>query len=554
MIGRDGSPPSDLPLSLALSLALGLAAVLGWPLAATVLSAFSSESNSRGGGLIDAAAFVDRQGAAAGPTIQTLRVVLGALLIALPIGVFLAVLLFKTDSMGRKGLAGLLAASLFLPMPLHATGWLGSYGNVGRYQALGGEQPILCGWPGAAWVHAMACVPWVALLVGIALRAVEPELEESALLDRPGGWVMLRVSLRRSVGAVAASALAVAVLTAGDMTVTDLLQVRTYAEEAYVQYGLGRSPAEVARVALPPTLVLGVLVCLGAVAVARFDRGRVATARGNWVLRLGRARVLAGLVSGLLVLLVIGLPLYGLVWRAGRVSGTLFQQEGARWSVSGLAATLGLAAQEVLGPLATSAFWASIASVFSVAIAWGLAWACRSGRTHFWPMLTIVSCALMLATPGPVAGMALVLAYRDFPLVYDTPAIVLLGHMLRTLPFALLVVWPAVHALPDAFLEAARVDGLSRWQVIRRVGLPLTAGASLAAWGVAFVLALGELPVTNLVYPPGVTLLSVVVWGLLHTGVESHLAGVGLILMSIHGAIGLVVAVGLGRVLQSRSG
>ena len=81
--------------------------------------------------------------------------------------------------------------------------------------------------------------------------AVEPELEESALLDYGPGRVLLRVTLRRGVGAIAAAALAVAVLTAGDMTVTDLLQIRTYAEEAYLQYSLGRGPGGAALVALP---------------------------------------------------------------------------------------------------------------------------------------------------------------------------------------------------------------------------------------------------------------------------------------------------------------
>ena len=43
--------------------------------------------------------------------------------------------------------------------------------------------------------------------------------------------------------------------------------------------------------------------------------------------------------------------------------------------------------------------------------------------------------ALTLATPGPVAGMALVLAYRAFPVVYDSPAMVVMAETLRTLPY-----------------------------------------------------------------------------------------------------------------------
>jgi iron(III) transport system permease protein len=167
-----------------------------------------------------------------------------------------------------------------------------------------------------------------------------------------------------------------------------------------------------------------------------------------------------------------------------------------------------------------------------------------------------------LAAPGPVAGMALVLAYNAAPpglgasllaallfhlrtFVYDTPAILVLAYVLRTLPYALLVLWPALRALPPAYLEAAALDGHGPWGQIRRVAIPLTLPVAAAAWGVSFVLALGELPTANLVYPPGTTPLSVVVWSLLHTGVESHLAGVGLILMATIASAGLAVACAL---------
>ena len=173
--------------------------------------------------------------------IETTGLVLATEALALPLGVLLAVLLFRTDIWGRRGLLAIIALAAFVPMPLHATAWLGALGNAGRMQALG-VRPILVGRFGAAVVHALAALPWVVLLAGVGLCAVEPELEESALLDF-GPWrVLTRITLRRAIGAIAAAALAVAVLTAGDMTVTDLLQVRTYAEEAYVQFILGRGP------------------------------------------------------------------------------------------------------------------------------------------------------------------------------------------------------------------------------------------------------------------------------------------------------------------------
>jgi iron(III) transport system permease protein len=77
----------------------------------------------------------------------------------------------------------------------------------------------------------------------------------------------------------------------------------------------------------------------------------------------------------------------------------------------------------------------------------------------------------------------------------------------------------------------------------------LTLGALVAAWGVAFALALGELPATNFVAPPSrTTLLTVRVWELLHTGVESRTAGVGLIMLGAIGLAGLAAAWALRRI------
>src|SRR5205807_2644394 len=101
--------------------------------------------------------------------------------IALPLGVPLALLLFRTDLPGRRFGIALAALLAFVPLPLLATAWLGAVGNAGRAQALG-TGPILAGLWGAAFIHAMAALPWIIVLGGVGLRTIEPELEEVALL------------------------------------------------------------------------------------------------------------------------------------------------------------------------------------------------------------------------------------------------------------------------------------------------------------------------------------------------------------------------------------
>jgi iron(III) transport system permease protein len=394
----------------------------------------------------------------------------------------------------------------------------------------------------------MAAIPWVVILAGVGMKHVEAELEESALLDMPAWRVALVITPRRAIGALAGAALAVAVLTAGDMTVTDLLQVRTYAEEAFIQSQLGEGPAAAAKVALPPLIILGGLILLTARTLLKVDPAHVATVETKarrW--RLGPWRVPLGIGVMLSVGGVLGVPLYGLIWRAGRVAGAAARGRPPHWSAEGLAGTLVGAWQDVSlpsylmpSPLGASLICAMIGATITAVLAWLLAWKARPRGLWRWAGAAIV--ALSLATPGPIAGMALKLAYLHFPAIHDTGAIVVLGYVARTLPYALLILWPALRAIPEEYLEAAAVDGYGPFARAFWVAVPLSLGPFVAAWGVSFVLALGELPATNILLPAGFNTLSSLVWSLLHTGVESHLAGVGLILAFLFAVAGALTS------------
>jgi iron(III) transport system permease protein len=521
-------------------IAAGLFVIIGWPLVATVLEATHlarGRPTPATGSTIDPAATAQLlrdtggMGRPARLAIETIRLVLGTELIALAAGIPLALLLFRTDVPGRKFLLAILAISAFVPLPLHATAWLGALGNAGRMQAIG-IRPVLVGRWGAAVIHALAALPWVVFLAGVGFRTVEPELEESAELDMPAWRVCSRVTLRRSLGALAAAALAVAVLTAGDMTVTDLLQVRTYAEEAYVQFTLGEGPADAAVVSIPPLVVLCGALLILARGLRRADPARLASAFARarrWELGAWRVPLGAGLI--LFVGDLVAVPLYSLIWRAGRVGGRARLGQPPAWSLSGLAGTLRFAASESWEPIRTSLLLAAIAATFTVALAWSLSWVCRRSRP--WRLVALAAIALTLATPGPVAGMAMELAYLRLPSIYDSPAMVVLAQAMRTIPYALLILWPALQVLPGELLESAAVDGLDAWGIVRRVAVPLSARTTLLAWAATFILAFGELPATNLLQPPGVTTITFRIWTLLHTGVESHLAGVALITLGV---------------------
>ena len=259
--------------------------------------------------------------------------------------------------------------------------------------------------------------------------------------------------------------------------------------------------------------------------------------------RLGRWRMIGGMLLTVLVGNVIALPIYSLLWPAGRVGGRATIGQPPAWSLAGLGGTLRFAASEIAESLVASLGWTAIAATLATAV--GLRTCLGVSASVVWRTVAFGVLALSLAAPGPVAGMALVLAYRDIPWLYNSSAMIVLAETLRSLPYALLLLWPFLRSFPQDYLDAAALAGLGPGSRVLRVVLPLSARAPVAAWAIAFAISLSELPATNLATPPGVPPMSVVIWSLLHTGVESHLAGVALIMLLVVAVAGVIALLAL---------
>src|SRR5262249_15620240 len=144
-----------------------------------------------------------------------------------------------------------------------------------------------------------------------------------------------------------------------------------------------------------------------------------------------------GVVLVLLVGTVIAFPLCSLIWRAGRVGGRAALGQPPTWSLWGCLGTLRFAASEIEDPLRASLLWMAVAATATAAIAYALSWAGRRSRAWRWALLATM--VVSLATPGSVAGMALILAYRGVPEIADSAAMIVMAATFRALPYALLV-------------------------------------------------------------------------------------------------------------------
>ena len=431
----------------------------------------------------------------------------------------------------------LFALMLFIPLYLQAAAWQAGFGLQGWYTSVWKSPPLLDGWRGVLWIHGVTALPWIVLIVGAGLRRIEPELEEQALLDASAWRVFLKVTLRSALGAILVASLWVAILVAGEMTVTDLFAIRTYAEEIYTTLAAQSDEPPVGGA--PGILLIAWLLFAGLMIAARLTPSdRPLSLRARWVFRLGIYRWPLAAGVGLLLVLLIGVPLGNLAYQAGIL--VVQSQAGLTrsWSLGKCVTVI----VRSLGECQWEVGWSLLISLFSattaVAVAAVLAWLAR--RAGWQSGVVLATAALTLAIPGPLIGLALLWLRGVWILRW------LVDHWIfapwaaltiRSLPPALLILWCAFRTIPPAILDAAEVDGAGLAARIWRIALPSRISAILLAWLVAFAVAMGDLAASILVVPPGVTTLSIHIFGLLHYGVQDKVAGACLELLAVFAAI-----------------
>ncbi len=484
--------------------------------------------------------------------VNTLLLAAAVSIASVIVGAPLAFVLGRTDAYGRRGAMLVLVALLCLPLYLQAAAAQAAFGLQGWYTALAGGPVLLTGWRGAIAVHTLAAIPWVVLIVGIGLRLAEPELEEEALLDAAPFAVFRRVTLRRSASAVGVAALWVAVATAGEMTVTDLFQIRTYAEQLYTEFALGDVLGAPPWRFAPSVAAVAWMIAAGLWLVSRLiPPDRQISVRSCHEFRLGRWRMGVGLAMLAAVGLLAGVPLTSLVVKVGMVVTREGSQLARHWSLEQAASLLAGSPTRFGREFGWTAACAVPAATGAVAIGVPLAWFALGGRLR--AGLAGVVIALALAMPGPLLALGLIAIFNNpaYPWLielYDHSLVPLwLAEAVRALPLATLVAWYALRTIPREHLESAKLEGAGAWTRFVRVALAERWPALAASWLVALVVAWGELAASILLVPPGVITLPIQVFGLIHYGVDDQVAAISLLQYGLFFLIALILAVLAGR-------
>jgi iron(III) transport system permease protein len=156
----------------------------------------------------------------------------------------------------------------------------------------------------------------------------------------------------------------------------------------------------------------------------------------------------------------------------------------------------------MLGPFSFSLLMALLAASLAVLLGLGLA-GLLSRPT---PLARGLDLALLgaMALPGLVLAAGYIFAFNQpFAPLYGTPMLLCAAYAAGGMPATSRLLLGPVTQLHRSLSEAARVHGLSPGSVSRVITMPLLAVPIFSAWLLAATHVMFELPMSELLYPPG---------------------------------------------------
>jgi ABC-type Fe3+ transport system permease subunit/DNA-binding beta-propeller fold protein YncE len=435
---------------------------------------------------------------------NSLLVSAAATAVATAFGLTAALFTSSLEPRARGVFLALAAAALALPPFLVTNCWMDLFGHTGVLRRWLPLDIYSAG--GTIWVLALMFWPvtfFAALGAWQRLEAghleADPMLAGAALLR----WLLLPVA----APALAQAAVLTFVLALNNFAVPALLQVKVFPAEMWIEFSTNFDYAGALTLSIP--LVLAPLALLfwlrrQEFAWPRHDGSMPAAALRR---QLGAGwRSVAGGVTLVIAALSVALPVLQLLL----TTRSWTELPGA------------FAAGEDV--VFVSFGFAAGAATLAVAVGL-LTWRWRVG-VWLW---------LPLFAPGVLLGMALIffLNRPPFLALYQSLFVVVIGLVIRYAAVGWHGAALARRSADADLVDAAALDGASRWQTFRIALWPQMASPLAAAWFVVYLLCLWDVETLVLIVPPGGETLALRIFNLLHYGHNTQVNALCLLLLAL---------------------
>jgi len=413
-----------------------------------------------------------------------------------------------------------------VPPSVHAYLWRNlamSAGLLGVLFVEGGSDVVNVAGATLSLVGALWTIPALAAFAVAAGPGRRFELEARPFVS--AAVAARKVLVPAALPVAAAAAGVVFILAFADYGGPAMWQITTYPVQIQALYSSFFEPERAAAAALIPAAVTGLLATLvyvaGRRAFSRFDVEQVNTEPDAlWRPGRGLKAALLCVVAGL-----TGVPI--------ALSG--YWMVAARPQIVDVSASL----SDLLATLAIATVAAALSCALAIA-ATGAHWP----RFARWRTALAVAALAAFVIPPAALGLAVkeISQWRMVPVAFgDTSAAYGFALAGRFFAVPAVLTMLAVERLDSRYAHLVRTSGVGPLRRIAATALPVMLPAGMAAWAVAVVLGVGELPIGILLAAPGSPQASVDLFNLMHYARRGEAFAVTLAMM--FGAAALVVAV-----------
>ncbi|MCD6074165.1 MAG: Fe3+ transporter permease [Rhodospirillales bacterium] len=480
--------------------------------------------------------------------------------ISVPLGVFFAWLIERTDARWGALSRLLPVIPLLLPPVAMAIGWLfladPRAGFLARpiidgIQAIGIDidpsSLAIQSWKGLIFLYVLWAVPHVYVVAAAAFSGLDPSLEEAARMCGKGRmrcfWGVSLPAIRHAVGAsvllcvISSIGLYSIAALLGSAARIDILSVYIY---RLLNFSYPPKTGQAVVLGLVLMVVIGSIWLLQRKIASRTGHATIGGQglRPN-LLALGGWKWPARIMILLYVLLTSVLPLLALFivalqpfWRPNIVFANLSFANFAEFA-SSQASRMAITNSAMLA-IGTSTVVVLVAGLMAIA-----AKQLGGTREKFLGVITKMPTAI----PHIVFAVGVLVAFGFAPFYLSGGWLILfLCYLAVYLPSASIAAESSVQQVGNQLVEASRIFGASPSRTFFRVQLPLILPGLAAGWASIFALVLGELNAAAILSGPRNPVIGYLIITLFDNGTYSQLAAIGSI-------IGVVSAITVSAVL-----
>ncbi|MPZ77619.1 MAG: ABC transporter permease subunit [Deltaproteobacteria bacterium] len=496
---------------------------------------------------------------------NTVVFAVGASLLSLTIGTWLAWVTERTDTPLRRVIYFLVLAPFIVPGVLTAISWVMLLSpKVGlinwlAVNLLGFSEPPfnIYSMEGMIWAFGADNITLPFLLMAAAFRSMDPSLEEAAYAS---GMTPIRTFWHVNFKLMLPSIMAVSLLLfvrgletfEAPAVIGIPAEIKVFSSQIYLALSVTYPPeynlASTYAVVYLLVAVLGIVFYLRATSVT----GKFTTITGRGFRprkhSLGRWRYLTLGLSLIVLLILVVLPIAIVFW----VSLLPFYAPPSRYLLSLMTVDnyraiiqVGSFHRALVNNLVVGISSATIAVLLAATIAWFVV------RTKFWGrrLLDVVAFT-PIAIPGVVMGLALIWVYLTLPIpVYGTLWILGIAYVSKFIPIALRACHSAILQIHPELEEAAELSDRSWRRTFFRIVIPLILPGVLVGWFYVLTLTFKVLSLPILLSHVGTEVLPMVIYDLYSSGRFPEVCALGTILIGL-----LTILAGVSRMAAGRFG